>query len=91
MAASKRRKCREMAANLSLRTSRYCCLDNAPNSGILRTTLGGDLEVEGERLFSLRSGWVGSCSPLGSWDAAVVVVVGGEEEEGEEVVEVVLF
>jgi hypothetical protein len=46
MAASNRRRCRLMAASLSLSTKRYCCLDSAPSSGILRgRLLGGDLDV----------------------------------------------
>ncbi len=55
MAASKRRKCLDIAANLSFKTNKYCCLDNSPSLGIFRTALGGDFEVEGDKSLELRS------------------------------------
>jgi len=72
---------REIAANLSLSTNKYCCFDRAPSSGTLRTALGGgDLDVDGDS--SLRF-----LSLVVSTSVAVVVVVvevaevAGMEEE----------
>ena len=69
---------REIAANLSLSTNKYCCFDRAPSSGTLRTALGGgDLDVDGDSSLRFLSLVVVSTS-------VVVVVVEVAEVAGME-------